>query len=260
MLNVSSYADLIKNSSLLVSTLWRNNSNKNQILDPISCIIRLGMLNFKEKGSKVSINENKISFHENKFFQGLLRWNSGDSRDDLHNLHNPIQKISEWYDSNIKEIKNIIEISINGLQNLKESYEKESIIQYTLDRYIDILNTSLQESSSKKERILEIQEQDLGSSLLKEKISKQLNETNANLKDSNYIDKENKDENNHVYNELKKLWTFREIKIVNGIFSEIKKKQNSEKELEAYMKSLEIIVESKENQVLSLIKKAYTVL
>ena len=68
MFIVSNYADVIKNSSLLVNKLWINNSNKNQILDPISCIIRLGMLNFKEKGSKVSINDNKISFHGNRFF------------------------------------------------------------------------------------------------------------------------------------------------------------------------------------------------
>lgn len=256
MLNVSSYADLIKNGSLIVSSLWKGNNNKNQILDPISCIIRLGMLSFKKKGSKVSINDNKISFHDNKFLQGLLRWNSGDSRDDLHNLHNPIQKISEWYDSDIKEIKNIIEISINGITHLKDSYEKESIIQYTLDRYIDILQKSLE--TSNKERILEIQEQELSSSILRENVSKELIQND--LRDSHHIDKESDQSENHVYNELKKLWNFREIKIVNGIFSEIKKKINSEKELEAYMKSLEIIVESKEDQVLSLIKKAYTVL
>lgn len=256
MLNVSSYTDLIKNGSLIVNSLWKSNNNKNQILDPISCIIRLGMLSYKSEGSKVSINDNKISFHENRFFQGILRWNSGDSRDDLHNLHNPIQKISEWYDSNIKEIKDIIEISINGIINLKGSYEQESIIQYTLDRYIDILKKSLEKNN--KERVLEIKEQDLSSSILRENVSKELKQND--LRDSQHIDKDSDNSNNHVYNELKKLWTFREIKIVNGIFSEIKKKKNSEKELKAYMKSLEIIVESKEDQVLSLIKKAYTVL
>ena len=257
MLNATSYTELIKSGSLLVNSLWRSNNNKNQILDPISCIIRLGMLSYKHEGSKISINDNKISFHENRFFQGLLRWNSGDSRDDLHNLHNPIQKISEWYDSNIKEIKSIIEIAISGLNQLKNSYEQESIIQYTLDRYIEILKKSLDKNTHKQERIIDKKEQDLSSSILRENISKELDN---DLKDSQYIDKSSEISNNHVYNELKKLWNFREIKIVNGIFSEIKKKKNNEKELEAYMKSLEIIVESKETQVLSLIRKAYTVL
>ena len=255
-MNISSYTNLIQNGSLIINSIWKTNNNKNQILDPISCIIRLGMLSFKKKGSKVSINDNKISFHDNKFFQGLLRWNSGDSRDDLHNLHNPIQKISEWYDSDIKEIKNIIQIAINGIIHLKSSYEQESIIQYTLDRYIDILNKSLE--TNNKERILEIKEQELSSSILRENVSKEMDKNT--LSDSHHIDKDSDKSENHVYNELKKLWNFREIKIVNGIFSEIKKKKNSEKELEAYMKSLEIIVESKEEQVLSLIKKAYTVL
>jgi hypothetical protein len=258
MLKSTSYTELLKSGSLIVNSIRRNN-NKNQILDPISCIIRLGMMSFKPEGSKISINDNKITFHDNKFFQGILRWNSGDSRDDLHNLHNPIQKISEWYDSNIKEIKNVIIIAIEGIKNLKQSYEKESIIQYTLDRYIDILNNSLDKSKNNKERILDNSEIDLSSSILKNEVSKEINKK-QDLNDSQYIDKKSEGENNHVYNELKKLWKFREIKIVNGIFLEIKKKKNSQIELEAYMKSLEIIVESKENQVLLLIKKAYTVL
>ena len=200
---------------------------------------------------------------DTKVYQGLLRWNSGDSRDDLHNLHNPIQKISEWYDSDIKEIKDIIEIAIKGIQNLKKSYEKESIIQYTLDRYIDILKQSI--NDIKKERVLDKKEIELSSSILKENISAELLKEiqTENLRDSYHIDKNSpKEENNHVYNELKRLWTFREIKIVNNIFLEMKKKKDSDnkKELEAYIQSLEIIVESKENQVLSLIKKAYTVL
>merc|ERR1711907_168715 len=142
------------------------------------------MLSFKPEGSKISINDNKITFNDNRFFQGIMRWNSGDSRDDLHNLHNPIQKISEWYDSNIKEIKNIIEISINGIIHLKGSYEQESIIQYTLDRYIDILKNSLEKNN--KERILETKEQDLSSSILRENVSKELNK--IDLRDSEHID------------------------------------------------------------------------
>lgn len=235
-------------------------SNKNQILDPISCIIRLGMLGFKPQGSKISINENKIKFNENLFYQGFLRWHIGDSRDDLHNLHNPIQKISEWYDSNIQEIKNIIQVAINGIKNLKLSYEDECIIQYTLNHYISILQESLKNKKEKK--IIEKKDMDLSSSILKDEVLQDLeSEKNNDLKDSQCINKDLGEGSNHIYNELKKLWTFREIKIINGIFSEINKKQASHKEeLEAYLKSLEVIVESKENQVVSLIKKAYTIL
>ena len=122
MLNATGYTELIKSGSLLVNSLWRSNNNKNQILDPISCIIRLGMLSYKHEGSKISINDNKISFHENRFFQGLLRWNSGDSRDDLHNLHNPIQKISEFGKFDKEIFVNLIYVS--SLSSLKKSVEK----------------------------------------------------------------------------------------------------------------------------------------
>lgn len=260
MINISNVQTVYHKGTEIIRNFLKPN-NKNQILDPISCIIRLGMLGFKPEGSKISINENKITFNENLFYQGFLRWHIGDSRDDLHNLHNPIQKISEWYDSNIQEIKNIIEVAINGIKNLKLAYETESIIQYTLDRYIDILQNSLKNKTEKK-KIIDKKDMDLSSSILKEEIVQELeSEKNNDLKDSQYIDKDLGEGNNHIYNELKKLWTFREIKIINGIFSEINKKRTSQKEeLEAYLKSLEVIVESKENQVLSIIKKAYTIL
>merc|ERR1711981_1556014 len=83
-------------------------NKKNQILEPLSCLVRLGMIKYKEKGIKISIHDNKISFHDPNFYQGTIRWHSGDNRNDLHNLCNPIIKCTEWYDTTIPEIKNII--------------------------------------------------------------------------------------------------------------------------------------------------------
>ena len=128
-----------------------------------------------------------------------------------------------------------------------------------MDHYIDILNNSLNKNKNNKERILNTNEFNLSSSILKNETSVEIT-TQQDLNDSLYINKDSKDENNHIYKQIKNLWTFREIKIINGLFLEIKKKKNSKEELEAYMKSLETIVESKENQVLLLIKKAYSVL
>lgn len=249
MISLSNIQTLYKTGTLMIQSLWKNNINRNQILDPVSCLIRLGMLNFKPEGSKISINENQIKFHESNIYQGFLRWNTGDSRNDLHNLHNPMKKVSEWYDNEIKEMKNIIDTSINGLTKLKESYEVESIIQYTLEHYIEILKSCINNPEKKEKR----EEIDMNSSILKESIEKE-------LKDSYHIDKENDKENNNIYNELKKLWTFREIKIVNSIFIEMNKQKSNQEQLNAYMKSLDIIVQSKEKQVQNLIEKAYTIL
>ena len=38
----------------------------------------------QNKGIKISINQNRISFHEPNFYQGPLRWHYGDNRNDLH--------------------------------------------------------------------------------------------------------------------------------------------------------------------------------
>ena len=38
------------------------NKNKNIILEPISCMVKLILLNYKEKGTKISISNNSIDF------------------------------------------------------------------------------------------------------------------------------------------------------------------------------------------------------
>ena len=40
------------------------------------------------------INENKITYQEAGFTQGLFRWTNGDKANDLHNLFNPINIVS----------------------------------------------------------------------------------------------------------------------------------------------------------------------
>ena len=61
-------------------------------------------------------------------------------------------------------------------------------------------------------------------------------------------------------NEIQKLWSYREIKIVNGIFEELIKKKEKKIDLDTYLNSLEMIVETKEEEVSKLIKEAYTIL
>ena len=43
-------------------TLFEKNKNY-YIIEPLTCIIRLGILSYKEKGTKISISNNKISYH-----------------------------------------------------------------------------------------------------------------------------------------------------------------------------------------------------
>ena len=133
------------------------NKNKNIILEPISCMVKLILLNYKEKGTKISISNNSIDFCEPSQFQGIFRNLSGDGREDLHNLYNPILKSIEWYDPEDNTIyRFMFQKCKTGIEKLIDSYDKESTISRTLELYCKMLSDSLeskhtQEDTSKKE-------------------------------------------------------------------------------------------------------------
>ena len=59
---------------------------KDSILDPLTCLIRLSILEFKPIGTKISLNNSKIKYNDPSVIQGAVRWSNGDNREDLHNL------------------------------------------------------------------------------------------------------------------------------------------------------------------------------
>ena len=81
----------------MLANLFTQTDNKNVILEPISCIIKLVLLDYKTEGTKISISNNSIDYYEPSQFQGILRNINGDGREDLHNIYNPILKAVEWY-------------------------------------------------------------------------------------------------------------------------------------------------------------------
>ena len=82
--------------------------NKNSIIEPLICLVRLAILEFKPYGTKISIFNNRISYNDPNMLQGALRWSNGDTRDDLHNIFLPITKVNEWYDTTNQDIINIL--------------------------------------------------------------------------------------------------------------------------------------------------------
>ena len=80
---------------IFFNTIFNDTDKRNSILDPFTCIIRLAILSFKPVGTKISIHNNKISYHDPNILQGALRWTYGDNREDLHNIYNPIRKVIE---------------------------------------------------------------------------------------------------------------------------------------------------------------------
>lgn len=167
-----------------------NNNDKNIIIDPISCLIKLSILSLYPKGTKVSVTSSGMNFSDLSIFQGTIRFFQGDCREDLHNIFKPIQKAIEWYwcsDKYDRELEVLFSMSEDGLVNLKECYETNSTIQHSLDYYIAYLNN----------------------------------------KDN--IEKEKTDENNIIYEYLQNLWTKREINIIIQFFQEYKDKSRDDK-------------------------------
>ena len=201
-------------------------TKRDSILDPLTCIIRLGILEFKPIGTKISLNNNKIKYNDPSVIQGALRWSNGDNREDLHNLFNPLKKAVLWYDVKNSEIKNLIDYSIRGLQKLQSSYNKNSVISHSMQYYIDYLKNSI------------------------------------NQKNNDNIEEE---EENSISKQLRELWNEREITIVNNIILQLeenRKKNNDEFELEqdALIKTLETILARKEQKVSTILFENITLL
>ena len=136
------------------------NTSKNLILEPFCTLIKLILLSYKDKGTKISIYNNSIQYQEPSYIQGILRIWSGDCREDLHNLYNPIIKALEYCDLNNDKHIYLLNKCIEGLNNLIQNYDNNSIITHTLNHYINIIkkyinNNELDDSLKKNTPIIE---------------------------------------------------------------------------------------------------------
>ena len=202
--------------------------DNNVLLEPLSCILRMGLLNYKDDGMKISIINNSIQYHENTFYQGLWRSYNGDTREDLHNLYNPFLKAFEWYPTEGRGGSMYLyfyQKCYDGLLKLITSYEKGSIIHHTLTHYSKIFKDCIDG------KINQGKEED-GIEGVKEKESPLLGE-------------------------LKTIWKEEELTI---IFQTLQYLDScvDEEEKKIYFKTIDDIVSMKEKKVNEYVKKAST--
>jgi len=192
-----------------------NPESEKQLLDPMSSIIRLALLTFKGKNTKISISHNKIYFQPPNLLQGTIRWTYGDARDDLHNLCHTIEIATLWYDpKKDKNVENIFKFAIKGLNNLRESYliknakiMDSNLVCHSIMHYISLLENSLKGS--------------------------EMPEINRDL------EKE--------FDIFKKIWNVGEIEIVNGLFLLAQDKKDKNEEYIYAVKAIDAIVQEKDN-------------
>lgn len=213
------------------SLFFSNDAKPDSIIEPLTCLIRLSILEYKPVGTKISVSNNKIQYNDPNLLQGAIRWSNGDAREDLHNIFNPIRKAVEWFDKDDEQISHIFKCSIKGLYRLKKSYHPNSVVSHSIQYYIDYIDNNLNDDKS------------------------------------NNKDKKMNSETNTLYLKLKEFWTPREIIIINNLFLELENnRQKSEEDTNfntqqnTLIKAIETLLSSKEDAVSKLLFETTTYL
>ncbi len=173
------------------------NLNKDEYFDPMSVIINLCIIGYKQIGTKLSILNNNIYISEKSILQSSLRTIFKDKKIDIKLLY-----LSILYSCNILLLKNnkyilkIFKKSLDGLYNLKKTYEGDYDIIISINNYISLINSTLNNGEIKKEFNI-------------------LSEFND---DKN---KEIQNIKNLIFDKLDSIWSIQKLKIISKLFDEL---------------------------------------
>lgn len=148
--------------------------NKNDILDPLSLIIKLFIYSYKPTGTKISILNNRIMIQEIGPFQSTVRALNGDTKNDLINIMFPLTYACEYYLSDIHKTKyrRIFEQIIKSFDKLNEIYQVNEI-NLNIEQLRSIVNNFLSDNKFNPKTV--IQNWDDPSSVLKKTFYDQTN-------------------------------------------------------------------------------------
>ena len=132
-----------------INHLTSTTTNKNDILDPLSIIIKLFIYSYKPAGTKISIGNNRIYIQESTYIQGIIRKINGDTKNDITILTCPVLYACLNYLKNTETRPAyipIFKIAMEGLVNMKQTYTGTPII-YNIEHIINIIQLFLDEPS-----------------------------------------------------------------------------------------------------------------
>jgi len=270
---------IAKSALEFLNNVFLERDPRNSILDPLTCIIRLGILGFKDTGTKVSVADNSIKFNNPNVFQGAKRWSMGDNREDLHNIYNPIKKVTSWFNLNANEINGIIRFAIRGIHLLKSSYNQNSIICHTLNLYIQELEIALEKaklntnnthshshSHSHSQGHKSHKTRSKRGNYNQETENEEEAETAVAVTTAQpeptsfFLEVEQEVKNKHIYEFFRTLWNENEITICYNLLTEMNKCQDKPEELENYIRSIDAILSMKELKTKELLTQTSTIL
>lgn len=229
-------------------------NTKNDILDPLSVIVKIFIYSFKPVGTKISIGGNKLSIQENTYIQGAWRRWNGDTKNDVNILLCPVLYACTHYLKVIskrgKPVKSvggnapldpfcaIFKGALDGLTNMKQTYAGTPII-YNIEHIVNIIGLFMKKQGDNKKTAdtADAANEDLREStalidpnrnsesdewLDETTINTKLNEVNSiiNVDTPIYKIKEN------IYQHLDTAWTPHRKNILFGFIKEITEVHN----------------------------------
>ena len=283
------FSAYISSSAYYMLSSWiKDKREKNVIIDPLTCIIKLGVLSFKDSGTKVSVIHNSINFYQPSLLQGIWRFLNRDNREDLHNLYNPIIKAISWYlnDNSLEDFSDNSDNSSDVFVEKSSDNSDENNENNDNNNNKNVIITQIQENDTNQIEYSPIQHHIIiddknmtylfslavdGLELLKKAYSNNstichtLNYYIELIKNrgANAIpQKKNTDQDfeNQIHNKLHNLWSTREIRIVIELFKEHQYKEDGDIEKKHILETIEKMSEMKEKKVTELIEKITTIL
>lgn len=194
--------------------------NKNDILDPLSLVVKLYIYSFKPAKTKISILNNKIEFQEDGMFQSTVRTLKRDTKNDLINMLLPLTFACETYLENSNSNPNTNLTEIYSEKDIYEDIKKNKYIQifkeviYALDKLNKVYETNeITQTIEQLKNIVTkfISEKEFGA----QTIISNWNEPACNLKKS-------------FYSQTNSVWTKTRLNILFGYIDEINNSQTEE--------------------------------
>lgn len=137
---------LFKSVYKFLNTIKQQKKTTKQILEPLTTIVILAIISFKEIGTKIAVSSNEIYIQPPTMIQGPVRWTYGNNREEIHFLLKPIIRAILIYNpKDNPDIKKIFLYAIKGLNILKQSYNNfSSTLCHAIELYINLINYSFE--------------------------------------------------------------------------------------------------------------------
>lgn len=125
--------------------------HQTEFLDPLCMLFKLGILVHKAIGTKISIKNNTIKIQDSWLLQCFERWMNSDEREQLFQLKLPMLYIAKLIMTNeSQKLQPVVKLAVNGLVNLRHTYEKSkragSLVVVCIDEFTKLLSKTMTQS------------------------------------------------------------------------------------------------------------------